>query len=250
MDINVRKETVFDGAGVSLLPVAPALMILEGGSAESTATTAMAVATAAPAVRGRSKKDRGEEISRLIGAVMKTLRDGANVLIPCDTGARLLELLHTFSQYWVDNKLGLYNLVFLSHMSHNVVEFAKSQLEWMADTLSKPFFNARPNPFDLPAVKLFASVREMERQCPGPKLVFATDASLSCGLSKELLLRWGGDPRCKLIFIDTADPGTLAAEIQQQMMSPPIIVTVTRPQKVELVGEELNKFAHGESVFL
>ena len=34
----------------------------------------------------------------------------------------------------------------------------------------------------------------------GPKVVLCSDASMSCGLSKELLLRWGGDPRCRVIF--------------------------------------------------
>ena len=50
-----------------------------------------------------------------------------------------------------------------------------------------------------------------------PQVVFSTDASLSCGLSKALLLRWGGDPRCRVIFTDTCnndDKASLAAELR------------------------------------
>ena len=66
-------------------------------------------------------------------------------------------------------------------------------------------------------MKVCTSLRELERSCPGPKVVFSTDASLSCGLSKALLLRWGGDPRCRVIFTDTCandDKASLAAELR------------------------------------
>ena len=44
--------------------------------------------------------------------------------------------------------------------------------------------------------------------------MLATDSSLSCGLSKALLLRWGGDPRCRVVFIDTPEAKSLAAELR------------------------------------
>jgi hypothetical protein len=97
----------------------------------------------------------------------------------------------------VENKLGMYHLVFLSHMAFNILEYAKSQLvrhlnshmplflnplhftpikccgmihltlspalshvsctalhlhpsqEWMSDSLSKSFYNGKPNPFEV-----------------------------------------------------------------------------------------------------
>ena len=66
----------------------------------------------------------------------------------------------------------------------------------------------------LAPVRLVTSVRELERSYPGPKVVLATDSSLSCGLSKALLLRWGGDPRCRVVFIDTPEAKSLAAELR------------------------------------
>ena len=80
-------------------------------------------------------------------------------------------------------------------MVHNVMEFCQSQLEWMSDSLSRSFYNGKPNPFDLPLLKVCTSVREMEKLYSGPKVVIATDSSLNCGCGKELLLKWGGDPR-------------------------------------------------------
>ena len=95
-----------------------------------------------------------------------------------------------------------------------------------------------------PQVKFLTSTRDIERKYIGPKLVLASDASLSFGLSKELLLKWGGDPRCKVIFTDSHawDESSLSAELCAKSLTPPIIATVVKPVKVELVGDELIEF--------
>lgn len=80
---------------------------------------------------------------------METLRAGGNVLIPCETAGRALELLQLLAKHWLDNRLGMYHLMYLSHMANNVSEFAKMQLEWMSDSLSRGFYNGKPNPFEL-----------------------------------------------------------------------------------------------------
>ena len=90
---------------------------------------------------------------------METMRNDGNVLIPCESGARVLELMQILGKHWIDHKLGMYHLVFLSHMSYNIMEYARSQLEWMSDSLAKEFYNGKPNPFDrgtlyLPAPQL------------------------------------------------------------------------------------------------
>lgn len=80
----------------------------------------------------------------------------------------------------------------------------------------------------------------MDRVVPnGPKVVLATDSCLSSGLSKELLLSWGGDPRCCVVFVDQADTGSLAADLKAKYSSPPVIATITKPIRVELAGAEL-----------
>ncbi|KAJ1430040.1 beta-lactamase-like protein [Ochromonadaceae sp. CCMP2298] len=224
MDINLKKEVVLDGLNIELLPSAPALMIVEGGCVSRAEG------------RGRRKdKDEGA----FIAAVMETLRGGGSVLIPCETAGRSLELLQMLGKYWYDNKLGLYHLVFLSHMARNVPEFARMQLEWMSDSLIRNFYNGKPNPFDLPQVRFASSMREVDRHCPGPKVILATDACLSSGLSKEALLRLGGDPRCRVLFFDSSDACSLSADLRAKYATPPVIATLSRPERVELVGVEL-----------
>lgn len=47
-----------------------------------------------------------------------------------------------------------YNLVMLSHVASSVVEFAKSQVEWMSDKILKSFEVGRYNPFQFRHVQL------------------------------------------------------------------------------------------------
>ena len=229
MDVNLKRETVVDGAALDSLPKNPALLIVEGGCISRNDGQS----------GGRRRKDR-DDSSILIQTILETVRDvrtEGNVLIPCESAGRALEIMQVLGKYWFENKLAQYHLIFLSHMAHNIMEFARCHLEWASDLLSQGFFNGKQNPFELPALNVARTVREVERLYPGPKVVIATDSSLSCGLSKELLLKWGGDPRSRIIFTDESDKGSFAYEIRSKV--PPIVVTVTTPQRVELAGEEL-----------
>ena len=89
-------------------------------------------------------------------------------------------------------------------------------------------------------MKFLTSSRDVDRKYFGPKVVLATDASFSFGLSKELLLKWGGDPRCKVIFTDSHLWGddSLAAELCRKSQSPPVIATVVKPVKVIFICYE------------
>lgn len=239
MDVNLKKEIILDGVNLDLLPASPALMIAEAGCASR--STNVIVNSGESSGRRSTKKEK-DDSNALINTVMETMRAGGNVLIPMETAGRALEMMQVLGNYWYENKLGLYHLIFLSHMAKNVPEFARMQLEWMSDSLSRGFYNGKPNPFDLPQIRFATSLKEIERFCPGPKVVLATDANLSSGLSKELLLKWGGDPRCRVIFIDGSDPGSLAAELRHKYTTPPVIATITRPVRVELTGAELVQF--------
>ncbi len=240
VDVNLRKETLLDAAPLDLLPTSPAVMICEASSASRITT--------------KKKKDK-DEITSLLNTILETVRDGGNILIPCETAGRLLELLLILNKYWNDNHYnGLYHLILLSHMSNNILEFAKYQLEWMSDSLTKSFYNGKNNPFDLTSIKSYHDIRHMEKECYGPKVVIATDMSLTYGLSKELLLKWGGDKRCRVIFIDhdtqatntittaTQTSRTLAEELKKLSSNPPIICSVNIPIKIPLQGQELEKY--------
>jgi cleavage and polyadenylation specificity factor subunit 2 len=93
---------------------------------------------------------------------MDTVRLEGSVLIPIETVSRTLELIYILGKFWEEKKLGgMYHLVFLSPMAHNIIEYAKSQLEWMPDSLSKDFFFGRANPFSLAHLHTCSSVDEV-----------------------------------------------------------------------------------------
>ena len=66
---------------------------------------------------------------------------------------RVLELLLLLDSHWAFKKFS-HPLVFLSPVSYPSVEFAKSQLEWMSDTVMKSFDQRRENPFLLKCVRM------------------------------------------------------------------------------------------------
>lgn len=65
--------------------------------------------------------------------ILQTLRNGGNVLITVDTAGRVLELIHMLDQLWRNKDSGLiaYSLALLNNVSYNVVEFAKSQVQFL-----------------------------------------------------------------------------------------------------------------------
>lgn len=77
------------------------------------------------------------------------LEKGGNVLLPTDSSARLLELSLVLDQHWDKHKsdLAKYTLVVLTNVAFNTFEFAKSQLEWMNDSILNAFESSRENAF-------------------------------------------------------------------------------------------------------
>ena len=87
--------------------------------------------------------------NKLETVIRQTLQRSGNVLIAVDTAGRMLEIAHMLEQLWSNKESGLraYNLVLLNNVAYNVIEFAKSQIEWMSDKLMKSFEGTRSNPF-------------------------------------------------------------------------------------------------------
>lgn len=148
MDINLKKELVLDGVNINQLPPSPALVVLDGSCvgrstgmllpSSSSGFNEGGGGTSSSSRRSRREKD---ESQALLAFLLQKMRGGSNVLIPCETAGRSLELLQLLGRFWFEQKLGLYQLVFLSHMATNVPEFARTQLEWMSDSLSRSFYN-------------------------------------------------------------------------------------------------------------
>ena len=142
MDINLKKELVLDGVNINQLPPSPALVVLDG-SCVSRGAGMLLPTSSSGFNEGGSRRSRREkdESQALLTFLLLKMRAGSNILIPCETAGRSLELLQLLGKFWFEQKLGLYHLVFLSHMATNIPEFARTQLEWMSDSLSRSFYN-------------------------------------------------------------------------------------------------------------
>lgn len=84
-----------------------------------------------------------------VGTISNSLRAGGNVLLVVDTAGRVLELAQLLEQMWraKDSGLSTYSLALVNNVSYNVIEFAKSQMEWMSDKIMRMFEDQRNNPF-------------------------------------------------------------------------------------------------------
>ena len=70
------------------------------------------------------------------------------MLIPVDTAGRAFELIFILETHWAKTRLS-YPLVFLSRTSTTVLDFAKSQLEFLSAAMQKDFTaGTSDNPFN------------------------------------------------------------------------------------------------------
>jgi Cft2 family RNA processing exonuclease len=98
-------------------------------------------------------------------------------------------------------------------MAFNTGEFAKSQLEWMSDAISRQFDLQRSNPFEMKHVAMVHSLEELQALEKSPKVVLATDLSLDYGFSKALLLAWAADPLNLVLLTQRGHGDSVAREL-------------------------------------
>ncbi|EED89389.1 cleavage and polyadenylation specificity factor, partial [Thalassiosira pseudonana CCMP1335] len=146
---------------------------------------------------GGARGNRSE--AEMIESMMAALRRDGNVLLPVDASGRVLELLLILDRYWERQRLGgAYNLCWVGPMALNTIEFARSQLEWMAEPLGAQFDSQRGHPYALKSVRICSSVAELESVIESsngnPTAVLASGSSLDHGPARDLLLKWGDNP--------------------------------------------------------
>ncbi|XP_026315192.1 probable cleavage and polyadenylation specificity factor subunit 2 [Hyposmocoma kahamanoa] len=221
-DFNHKKERHLNGCEIEKL-MRPSLMLLGAMNADYVQ----------PRRRLRDEK--------LMTTILSTLRGGGCVLVCTDTAGRVLELAHMLDQLWRNRDSGLvaYSLLLLSNVSYNVVEFAKSQIEWMSDKLTRAFEGARSNPFALRHLQLCHSVIEVTRT-PGPKVVLASCPDLEAGFARDLFLLWAPHPQNSIVLTARTSPGTLARELIEKGGDRVIDLTVRKRMRLE--GSELEEF--------
>ncbi|XP_046685659.1 probable cleavage and polyadenylation specificity factor subunit 2 [Homalodisca vitripennis] len=226
VDFNHKKERHLNGCELERLQ-RPSLLITDAFNATY------------QQARRRARDEK------LMTNILQTLRNNGNVLVTVDTAGRVLELAHMLDQLWRNKDSGLlaYSLALLNNVSYNVVEFAKSQIEWMSDKLMRSFEGARNNPFQFKHVQLCHSMAELNR-VSSPKVVLASSADMECGFSRELFLQWCTKPNNSIIITNRTSPGTLARELVDGGGNRTIQVEVKK--RVRLEGAELEEYLQKE----
>jgi len=122
-----------------------------------------------------------------------------------------LLLLH---QHWERHRLAsAYNLAWIGPMARNTLEFARSQLEWMAGPLGEQFDTGKGHPLSLPNLAICSTIREWDQYLlktgtgtgseTNPSVVLASGATLDYGPARDLFLRWSEDQNNAIILTDS-----------------------------------------------
>ena len=144
---------------------------------------------------------------QLVESILSVLRRDGHVLLPIDASGRVLEIVLLLSQYWDRHRMtGVYNLCWLGPMTKNTIEFARSQLEWMAGPLGAQFDSQRGHPYALKNVSICASQTELEKAMSNgnPSCVLASGTTLDSGPARDLLLKWADNQDHSIIFTDSS----------------------------------------------
>lgn len=189
---------------------------------------------------------------QLLTNILQTLRNGGNVLIAVDTAGRVLELAHMLDQLWRNPESGLsaYSLALINNVCYNVIEFAKSYVEWMSDKIMKSFEGQRNNPFQFKHLQLCYKLNDLNR-VREPKVVLASQPDLECGFSRDLFVNWSTNPRNTIILTQRCSPGTLTFQLQEQCnlnKGSPFMITLDIKQRVLLEGQELEDYMKQEKL--
>ncbi|XP_020079754.1 cleavage and polyadenylation specificity factor subunit 2 isoform X2 [Ananas comosus] len=172
-------------------------------------------------------------------AILKALRADGTVLLPVDTAGRALELILILEQYWDQQHLS-FPIFFLTNVATSTIDYVKSFLEWMSDSIAKSFGHTRDNAFLLKHVTLIINRNELDNFTDVPKVVLASMASLEVGFSHDIFVELATDAKNLVLFTEKGQFGTLARMLQVD--PPPKAVKVIMSKRIPLVGDELKAY--------
>ncbi|RWS18002.1 cleavage and polyadenylation specificity factor subunit 2-like protein [Dinothrombium tinctorium] len=212
---------------------------LNGCVLENITRPSLLISDAYNALYAQARRKQRDE--QLMTNILTTLRNGGNVLIAVDTAGRLLELAHMLDQLWrtPDSGLMAYSLALLNTVSYNVIEFAKSQVEWMSDKIMRSFEGQRNNPFQFRHLQLCHVYSDILR-VREPRVVLASQPDLECGFSRELFIEWAKNPKNSVILTQRCSPDTLAYKLMQ--MNAKKLITLEIKERLPLQGLELEEY--------
>jgi len=228
VDYNHKKERHLNGCDIEHLK-RPSLLITDAFNATYTQ---------------QRRRLRDEQ---LMTNILTTLRGGGNVLVAVDTAGRVLELAHMMDQLWGNKDSGLlaYSLALLNNVAFNVVEFAKSQIDWMSEKLMNMFREKRSNPFQFRHLKLCHSMAEVNK-VPAPKVVLASMPDMECGFARDLFLQWCTNPKNSVILTSRSSPGTLARQLIAHQGDRDRVIPLEVRRRIKLTGAELEEYRQKE----
>ncbi|KAH7887585.1 beta-lactamase-like protein [Phlebopus sp. FC_14] len=175
------------------------------------------------------RKDRD---AALIDTISATLSSRSSLLLPCDSGPRLLELLVLLDQHWKYADFR-FPICLLSRNGREMLTFVRSMMEWVGGTVSKEDVgvdgsgktgNKRrrgDDDADEEALGAFAlRFRHLEfflnpqsltqtYSSKEPKLILAVPASLSHGPSRSLFADFAAIPDNVVLLTSRGEEGTL-----------------------------------------
>lgn len=206
---------------------------------------------------------RKEREKALIDTITETLEGGKSVLMPCDPSPRLLELLVLLDQHWSfrSKKSWPYPLCLVSRTGQDVVNFAKSLVEWMGgivkdaaagdDILAVAAGKKRRkggedfSTLDFRHVRFFASPAELLQAFPlsKPKVVLAIPPNMSHGPSRWLFTAMASAEGNVILLTGKGDDGTLTRELYDGAKG---TLELELNSKVPLAGIELEEHLEAE----
>ncbi|KAK4474203.1 hypothetical protein MN116_003500 [Schistosoma mekongi] len=201
LDFNHKKERHLNGATFDAC-IRPHLLIMDGSNTLYTQPR---------------RKDRDENLRQTI---LKSLRRGGNVLVAVDTAGRCLEIAHFLEQCWLNQESGLmaYGLAMLNYVALNVVDFAKSMVEWMSEKVMRSFEDQRSNPFHFRHMQLCHTLEQLDAVSE-PKVVLSSLSDLSCGFSRQLFAEWADNDLNTVILTSQESVTTGTGESCQSLVS-------------------------------
>lgn len=135
VDFNHRREKHLNGTALDSIN-RPSLLITDAFNAQGTPHA----------------KSRDDDLMK---SILSAVRRDGNVLVPVDPAGRVLELLLLLEERWAKQQLGAYQLVLLTTVAYNTMEFARSHLEWMGENVGRNFDRDRLNAFNTRYVFFF-----------------------------------------------------------------------------------------------
>jgi len=185
VDVHHARERHVDGTALAARGPdrRPAVLICDAGPLRG---------PAASAPPRRAAEDAA------VDAALSALRHGGNALFPAEGASRALELLLVLDEAWRRRNLGgAYDLVFVHATARSVLDFARSQLEWMAPEAQDSFDGTTGtrrgggHPLALREVRCASSVRRLcENQTSRPNLRGAANHRVHVHAIDATSARW------------------------------------------------------------